>query len=308
MTYVAAIDIGTHSALLLIATVCDGRLIAEVDLACTTKLGDQLSLTGAISPAAMDRLLMVLSRYEALLSEYPIDQLTVFGTAVFRQASNAAHAVDLINRKFGWPLRVLSGEEEATYTFKGLIQGLADLSPGRSSERSNGQIMALDIGGGSTEIILGTATAVENQWSLPLGAMGLKQQLNLGETLTPADQAQIRACLAQHRPPIAWPPSAWVIATGGTATTIAALQLGLTDYDSRRIQGHWCSVDDLTMLLQELNQLNLSQRADLPAMEPGCADVILPALVLLLALLEQAQAQTITISGRDARYGILRAD
>ncbi|NJL44685.1 MAG: hypothetical protein HC922_00880 [Leptolyngbyaceae cyanobacterium SM2_3_12] len=306
MTYVAAIDIGTHSALLLIATLANNQLTPEVDLACTTKLGDRLPRTGAISPAAMDRLLIVLSRYEAILSEYPIAHLTVFGTAVFRQASNARDCIALIQRKLGWPLRVLTKKEEATYTFIGLTQGLAELQPESFPQSDERPLIALDIGGGSTEIILGTATAMEAQWSLPLGALGLKQQLELGDPLSAAEITAIRAVLAPHLAPIAWPASARVIVTGGTATTVAALQLGLIDYDGQRIQGHRCSLDDLTMLLEELNRISLSQRADLPGMEPGRADVILPALVLLLAVLDDAQAQGITISVQGVRYGTLR--
>jgi exopolyphosphatase/guanosine-5'-triphosphate,3'-diphosphate pyrophosphatase len=309
MTYFAAIDIGTHSALLLIAHCTNGQVHPTLDLARTTKLGEGLIHTGQISPHGMERLVSVLQAYQAILSEYPIEQLTVFATATFRQASNADACAAQIQSTFGWPLQILTGDEEAHYAFQGICQLIETEAASPSSVPSSTDapiILAIDIGGGSTEVIVGKPPLIQHQNSYPIGALGLKQQLKLGDQLTAEDFQHIEALLASQIGDLPAPPDlSQVLITGGTATTVAALLLEMSDYDFRRIDGFRCTVEEIKLLLRELNGLTLSQRADLPGMEPGRSDVILPALSLLLYLVEPLPVEVLTISIRGARYGIL---
>jgi exopolyphosphatase/guanosine-5'-triphosphate,3'-diphosphate pyrophosphatase len=307
MTYSAAIDIGTHSALLLIARCRNAQVDPVVDLARTTKLGAGLSPTGQISSEGMERLGRVLESYRAILSEYPIAQLTVFATAAFRQASNAADCAAQIQTTFGWPLRILTGDEEANYTFRGICQLIqSGSSPIAARTATLDRVMAIDIGGGSTEVILGQPPTIHQQQSYPVGVLGLKQQLQLGDQLTTTNLDRIEAWLHQQIDVLPLPVEVGrVIITGGTATTIAALLLEMTDYDFRRIDGFCCPKADIELLLWELNRLTPSQRTDLPGMEPGRSDVILPALCLLWYLVKPLPVETITVSIRGARYGIV---
>ena len=303
MPYFAAIDIGTHSALLLIARGRGGVIQPQVDLARTTKLGVDLVNTKLISPVALARLMAVLGTYQAILSEYPIEHLIVFGTAAFRLAENASECRQAIAETFGWSLRILSGEEEADYTFKGVTQLLVRDPP---PTHEGAVILAIDIGGGSTEIISGIPEQIQSRWSIPVGAVLLKQQFQPGDTLSASEVEQMKVFLANHfqRVSLSTRPQQ-ILVTGGTATTVAALLQDMEEYDFRRIDGYCCTIDDLDMLFQELNGLTNSQRADLPGMEPGRADVILPALVILHTLLDHIQGNSITITIRGARYGIL---
>jgi exopolyphosphatase/guanosine-5'-triphosphate,3'-diphosphate pyrophosphatase len=305
MTYAAAIDIGTHSALLLIAQCQGDQVRPQVDLARTTKLGESLSSTKAISPAALERLLAVLKIYQAILSEYPIQQLTVFGTAAFRLAVNADVCREAIARTFGWSLRILSGEEEADYTFKGVLQLFSKTRSFAAGATS--RVVAIDIGGGSTEIISGLPGRVQQQWSIPVGAVFLKQQFEPGDCLTDSDIDRMVQFLTNHFAAIQGVSSPHrVFVTGGTATTLAALLLEMEEYDFRHIDGYGCTLASIEVLFRELNLLSTAQRADLPGMEAGRADVILPALVILRTLLNLLGTETITVTVRGARYGILQ--
>jgi exopolyphosphatase/guanosine-5'-triphosphate,3'-diphosphate pyrophosphatase len=308
MTYVAAIDIGTHSALLLIGTLRGNRIEPEVDLARTTKLGEDLPQSKYISPAAMDRLIAVLRTYQAILSEYAVQQITVFGTAAFRLAENATECREEIARQFGWSLRVLSGDEEARYTFQGISQLLPPLtSRSQNTADSTGTVLAIDIGGGSTEVILGNVGQIHHQWSIPIGAVLLKQQFGPAEHLSATVLSRMEQFLMNHFAPIRInSPPRQVFITGGTATTLAALMQELEVYDFRRIDGYRCSLDKIDALQQELNCLTTAQRTDLPGMEPGRADVIVPAMVILSTLLHQCQCHDIVFTIRGARYGILK--
>jgi exopolyphosphatase/guanosine-5'-triphosphate,3'-diphosphate pyrophosphatase len=305
MTYAAAIDIGTHSALLLVAKRRGSQIYPQIDLARTTKLGADLARTKQLNSAAIDRLMEVLAAYQAILGEYPIEHLTVFGTAAFRLAENAEDCRHIVAERFGWSLRILSGEEEAGYTFRGVTQLLAQGET--TSPSPNSPVLAIDIGGGSTEVISGLPGQIQQQWSIPVGAVLLKQQFNLGDRLTPFSLKQIELFLNNHFAPVKGvsPPNR-VVVTGGTATTVAALLQEMTEYDFRHIDGYTCSLESIEMLFQELNRLTNTQRADLPGMEAGREDVILPALVILRTLLKAIQAQTLVTTTRGARYGILQ--
>ena len=304
MTYAAAIDIGTHSALLLVAQCRGNRVEPQIDLARTTKLGASLTSTQLIHPEAIERLVAVLKTYQAILSEYPIERLEVFGTAALRLAENAAACRQAIADTFGWSLRILSGDEEADYTFRGVSQ-LFSGETGADVEAAP-EVLAIDIGGGSTEIIRGTPGRIRNQWSIPVGAVLLKQQFHPGDCLTAPALEQMGQFLTNHFAVVeAGGSPRQVFVTGGTATTVAALLQDMADYDFRRIDGFYCSAHDLDMLFRELNSLTTQQRADLRGMEPGRADVIVPALVILRTLLGHLGAAAMTVTNRGARYGIL---
>lgn len=312
MPRLAVIDIGTHSALLLIANVINGQVTPLLDEARTTHLGAGLKLSGKIEPTAQARLMTVLVAYEAILSEYEVDQVICYGTAAFRYADNAAACQQQIQQAFGWPVRILSGQEEAAFTFRGALQTLRTLTP-KTGEPSSpvGQntdqtTLAIDIGGGSTEVIWGSSNSLKYSCSLSVGAVLLQEQFSLGDQLAAAQEQAIDAFLDLQFQAIELPDSPGLaLVTGGTATTLAALLLELTVYDLERIDGVAIACPQIEMLYTELNQLSLAQRADLPGMEAGRATVILPALRLLLRLMVRLRCRQITVTVRGARYGIL---
>jgi exopolyphosphatase/guanosine-5'-triphosphate,3'-diphosphate pyrophosphatase len=293
----AAIDIGTNSILLLVAERTDHTLTPLIDLAKTVRLGESLGATGKLSEIAMARTLTGLSSYAKALEQFSPDQVICFGTAALRVASNAAEFCQQVNAKFGWPVQILTGEEEAHYTFRGVMSALAADHP---------DALAIDIGGGSTEVIAGTRDRIYYQTSLPVGAVVLQEQFHLGERVSPAHQKIVETTLTQQFATLVIPDrNSTILVTGGTATTLAALDQQLTRYDIQRIEGYGMDRGAIATLYHQLNQLSHQERAALPGMKPGRADIILPALLILLTLLTHLQANRIQITVRGARYGLL---
>ena len=294
MTLLAAIDLGTHSALLLIARWQPPYLLPWVDAAQTTHLGAGLANTGEIGSAALERLWTVLDDYQQQLQAVGCDLPLVFGTAVFRQARNRTACIQRLQARYGWTLRVLSPAEEAHYAFGGAVQGLAQPFA-----------WVVDIGGGSTEVIVGRGQ-IDQSWSLPVGAVVLRDQFALQDQLSSQELQRLDAALGETFLPIS--PSQESIpvrVTGGTATTLAALKLRLTGYDVNAIEGTPFTLTDLDALFEQLNGLDLQARSRLPGMEAGRAGVILPALRLLRSLLMRLEANSFTVTVRGPRYGLL---
>lgn len=297
LTYAAAIDIGTHSALLLVVEVHGERLCPVIDQATTTKLGASVDPTVGISPAALARLLDVLTDYRAMLAAYPGVVPQVVGTAVFRRARNAPQIQQAIQQQLGWALRILSPEEEAALSFRAIAQ--------LGQPRPDQGLVAIDLGGGSTEVVMSQG-GQRHTWSLPLGAVVLQERCAEADQLSVVAQGTLDAYLDQQVASIP-PPSGpvYLVLTGGTATTLASLMLGLSRYDPQQVEQVPCTAGQVESLFWELNQLSLLQRQDLVGMEPGRADVILPALRWVLALLRHFACPQLVLTGRGLRYGLL---
>lgn len=294
----AAIDIGTQSVLLLIADWDGARLHPVMDLARAARLGEGLSRHGQISPAAAARTLAVLREYRDRLEAAAVDQVRCFGTAALRQGHNAADFIEQVQAALGWSVQVLSGAEEADYTYRGALS----LLPDRGA-------VVVDIGGGSTEVIWGDRDRVDGSQSLPVGAVLLKEQFQLGDCLSGPQQQQVLTWLTKQFASLsAVPPDRPWLITGGTATTLAALDQQLTAYDIAKIDGYYLREGALQGWYTHLNQMPLTERQQLPGMEAGRADLMLPALLILMALLQRHPGHSLRVTVRGARYGILQAE
>ncbi|MEO0867713.1 MAG: hypothetical protein AAFY17_04535, partial [Cyanobacteria bacterium J06642_11] len=274
-------------------------LTPMIDRAQTVRLGENLVTTGNLSPAAMERTLTGLRDYAAMARTYAPRKIICFGTAALRRARNRDVFCQQVKEQLGWMVRILSPEEEARYTFRGALSSLDVLTPDTAS-------LVIDIGGGSTEIVYGRGNTIDYQTSIPMGAVIAQEYYQLQETINTTDYKEI--CDHLHRlwqqlPPI--PPETTTLLTGGTATTLAALLQKLQDYDVAAIDGYALTRASITAQYQQLNQLSLKQRSALAGMEPGRADIILPALLILLTLLEHLEVEEVRVSGRGARYGLL---
>jgi exopolyphosphatase/guanosine-5'-triphosphate,3'-diphosphate pyrophosphatase len=293
---IAAIDIGSNSILLLVAEHRPEGLLPLIDLAQTVRLGEGVAATGKLSDAAMARTLAGLAAYAVRLQAFSISRVVCFGTAALRRAGNAAGFIEQVQQRFGWEVQVLSGDDEARYTFQGILSALPV---------GTARAVAIDIGGGSTEVIYGTPTAITYQQSFPVGAVSLKEQFDLTDPISATQQQAIQTRLAASFASLPAPLSAPCLVTGGTATTLAALALQLTCYDIQRIEGYAMGRTDIAELYDTLNALTQAERSRLPGMEAGRADIILPALLILLTLMERLQAKRVQVTVRGVRYGVL---
>lgn len=286
----AVVDIGTNSARLMIAhRTKDGGVEADYKTLRLVRVGE--GMTGRILPAAMRRTAQALSEFVGISRHYDAHgRLFCFATSAVREAENSAEFAGYIRAECGLDIDVVSGKMEATLGFAGCIDGAGAM---------------LDIGGGSTEVMTGSLDAVRYRRSFDIGTVRCLQ-------LFPgADDADPRAFAAAHKLAAeafsAVPREGFAYTgIGGTATALAAIDLGLPQYDAARIQGHAISLGAATALCETLKAKTKAQRKSLIGLEDNKADVIVFGAILFLEFLKAVGGARITISDRDNQEGYLQ--
>jgi exopolyphosphatase/guanosine-5'-triphosphate,3'-diphosphate pyrophosphatase len=294
---VAAIDIGTNTVLLLVAeTGPDGELRAVAERATITRLGEGVDRTRRFAPAAVERTLACLDDYAGVIRASGTARMAVVGTSALRDAQGSGEVREAIRDRLGVELRVIGGEDEARLTFSGALDGLKRTDPGA---------VVFDIGGGSTEIVMGNqdgpSASLSYVLSLDVGSVRLTERHG---TDRGALEAAARAALADV-PPL---PAAGITPVGvaGTMTTLASVALALPQYDGARVHGHVMSTMELRDVVNRLAALPIEARRAVPGMEPKRADVIVAGGVIALALLDRWSCASTCISDRGVRWGLAR--
>jgi exopolyphosphatase/guanosine-5'-triphosphate,3'-diphosphate pyrophosphatase len=230
----------------------------------------------------------------------------IVATSAVREAANGREFAAALERVTGEPVRVVTGEEEAALTLAGVLSGLGDRG------ETTGEALIFDVGGGSTEYILAHGRHAAAAASLRLGVVDFSERYPFpGLVDWPryrTMQAEVAARLVAELPPrlrLARPGC--LVGTAGTATTLAALDLGLQAYDPERVQGHALSRGAIDGLLARLGALTVAERGDLPCLEPGRADLILAGTAIVLATMDLVGAEALIVSDRGLREGILIA-
>ena len=279
MTRVGAIDLGTNSTRLLVANVEDGR-IAEVARGLTiTRLGEGVDTRGRLQPLPIARVRNCLAEYRRTIEAAGAERVLVVATSAVRDAQNGEAFLGEIEWSYGWPTRMLSGNEEAQLTLRGVTAG-RELESGT---------MIVDIGGGSTELIL-----ADRQHSLDLGCVRMTERF--GDV--------IDTCAAFVRSELPELEVATAIGVAGTVTSIAALDIGLVEYDQERIHGHRLKRSGVDAQLRRLAALSLEERRRVPGLEPERAPVIVAGAVILREILDRYQLDELEVSEHDLLYGI----
>jgi len=295
------IDIGTNSILLLIARWNNSGELETVKQAFSvTRLGDSISRDGVIREDAIDRSMKVLEEYENMARRYRAAKLYVIGTEMMRRAKNAQLFCRMVNKKFGWNVTILSGEEEGRLTYAAAVGGIGgDDQP----------VMVVDVGGGSTEIVRGIGCQIQSALSLPLGVVRLAENTHMCANLSKLQYlelaSEIRASVENSRAFISIAPDTKFIGSGGTITTVAAIKEKMTTYDPEKINGYALTHKDLRAIYRQLNQLSLAERKNLPGMVPGREDILLYGIIIFIVLIELTGLTKIYVTDRGLRYGYL---
>jgi exopolyphosphatase / guanosine-5'-triphosphate,3'-diphosphate pyrophosphatase len=301
---VAAIDIGTNSVLLVIAARGASGPVALLERATITRMGEGVDQTRKLAPAAVERNLACLRAYADDLRAQGNPPLDVVGTSALRDAEGAGEFLDEAERILGVRPRVIAGDEEAALTFSGALSGL-DVS---------GRLLVYDIGGGSTELIVGDAsakTAPSSRVSLDIGSVRLFERHVRTDPPAPAElraiEADIAGQLATAGPlrRLAEGQPVTLLGVAGTVTTLKALELGLPAYDGARVHGSRLSLESVEKLCEKLASLTLEQRQQLPGLEPKRADVIVAGAIIVREILRRAGAVDSVVSDRGVRFGLL---
>jgi exopolyphosphatase/guanosine-5'-triphosphate,3'-diphosphate pyrophosphatase len=298
----AAIDLGTNTVRVLVAETDRATgLIRRWADQIVTRLGEGLTSRGTLAPAAAERTLAAVRRYRERARILGATEVLLVATAAVRQARDGSEFLARLRAEPGLLPRVVSGEEEAALTLLGTTWGLGTVT---------GTFALLDIGGGSTEVLVAKGAETLATVSLTLGVVQLVERFFVHDPVEPGDLAACRAHVDARLRDEAWPRirqyrPATLVATAGTPTTLAALDLGLQAYDPARVQGHHLSAPAVERLTTRLAALPLAERVRTPGLEPGRADVIVPGAVVLGAALAGLGLPAAVVSDAGLREGIL---
>ncbi len=303
---VAAIDIGTNSIHLLIAAVDPELRSFRVVLAekSTTRLGERDPETGDLSAAAIERAFLALRHCRALAESHGVEQILTAATSAVREAPNGRTFIQAVQEQLGLEVDLVSGPEEARLIYLGVLSGMAF---------GNRPHLILDIGGGSTELVLADGRDARVLTSTRLGAVRLQRDFVRQDPLPPARLAFLRAFIQGslepaveqvkgHLRPAEKPV---MVATSGTAMTLAALAAAEEERPPLRLQGYRVSRERIDQLVNRLAAMSLEQRKALPAMNDRRAEIIVPGALVLQQAMAMLQAGELVISERALREGLI---
>ena len=297
-------DIGTNSVRLLVADVDEKeRLKTAHRMGEISRLGEGLDRTGVIDEAAAARTLDCLERFVHEAEYSGASQIRVAGTNAFRVARNGRDVADHFATLIGYPVDILTGEEEARLVFLAVLSGLSG---------PHGRSVVVDIGGGSTEIICGEDEGGTQLISLELGCVRLTERLI--QTDPPAGEeldrirAHVREVFAEKLAAFDDGHVERAIGVGGTVSAFGALDLGLTKYDPSRIENHLLSRERISSIEKHLCSIPLSQRRDLAGVSRGRADIIPAGAVILSEFVNRFPVHGVYVSTRGLRYGLVLSE
>ena len=296
----AAIDIGTNTILMLVADVHrDGSLEVVRDEHFIGRLGKGVDEHGVILKETFHRVHDILSQLKSIADSIGIEHLSVCGTSALRDAENRQEFIDFIREKLGFEIRILSGNEEAELTYLGAISEYL-------IKASSKNFAVLDIGGGSTEFVIGSGEKVTSSISLNIGSVRLTERIL--KNCPPSNLALENASqlVRKHLKNI-FPLSSItkIIGVAGTLTTLVALDLRIPEFDRHLINGHVLTINAIDRIFQELRPLTLDQLHNYPQIHPSRADILLAGIIILREILRKVNLSKITVSDRGLRYGIV---
>jgi exopolyphosphatase/guanosine-5'-triphosphate,3'-diphosphate pyrophosphatase len=294
----AVVDIGSNSVLLLVgARRSDGGVDIELDRATITRLSQGAATTGSLAPAAVQRTLACLRDYAAVAHAQKVP-LTAVATEGLRMVSNADAFLGPAAAILGGPPRVLAGEQEARLSYLSVA-----LEERRTEEDT--PLRVLDIGGGSTELVVGRGRAVEQAMSHPIGSVRLTEIHVHHDPPTRAELLALEGAVSAAFAGQPLDPFPELHGVAGTVTTAAALHLGLSAYDRERVDGVRMRRTEVGALRADLAAQTTADRARIPCIDAGRADVIVAGLTILLGALEHCGAETLVVRDRGLRYALL---
>jgi exopolyphosphatase / guanosine-5'-triphosphate,3'-diphosphate pyrophosphatase len=297
VTRVAAIDLGTNSTRLLVADVSDG-LLREVERRLTiTRLGEGVDERRKLLPLPVARVRNCLTDYRRAAEQLGAERALAVGTSAVRDADNGEAFLGEVEWSYGFTTRLLSGDEEAQLTLRGVTAG-RELEPGT---------VLVDVGGGSTELVLGGPGGIGFRDSLDIGCVRLTERFFHADPTTRAEihscSQAVRSLLAERIPDFVRANVRAAIGVAGTVTTLAALDLGLDEYDAERVHGHRVPAEHVERVLYGLAELPLDERRRVPALEPERAPVIVAGLVVVREALAYFGLPGLEASEHDLLHG-----
>ncbi len=294
---VASIDIGTNTILLLIAAVGQGKISPLLDMETVVRLGEGIDKNGILSRAAMERGLQTLSQYQERCRAMKVQEIFAAGTSALREAKNSSEFLTSVKEKLDLSIDVISGEEEARLSFWAVARDL---------NRRGKPLLVVDIGGGSTEFILGEDDRILAWISLPLGSVRFTEQFLRSDPVQEEEWQKMKTKIQESLvtiPRSKEPLS--MVAVGGTATTLASVEQRLGEFAAEKIHHFVLQKESLKSQLLLYRSKTTAERKRIPGLPAARADVILAGAAILYLTLEELHCPSVLISCHGVRYGLL---
>ena len=299
MTVVASLDLGTNSTRVLVARPADGRLEVLDRRNTITRLGQGVGASGRLAPEAIERTLACLRDYREILDRHGVERVRVAATSASRDAANRDEFFDAVEALIGTRPELLSGDEEGRLSFRGAT---GELDP------ASGPFLVVDIGGGSTEFIVGT-DRVEGVMSVDIGCVRLTEKFLLHD---PPLAEELSACISLTdaylddvvREIPAAAEAQTLVGLAGTVTTVAAVEIGLEAYDRDRIHHFRLTREAAEDVFRTLATESRADRIHNPGLEEARADVIVGGCCVLVALFRHFGFDEMIVSEDDILDGL----
>ena len=304
MTNIASIDIGSNTArLLILESTGDQKFNLLVSKRNITRLGEGIDAQGKLTEHRMQTTLKVLSRFRQICLENGDPPLFAVATSAVREASNGQEFVRLAKKETGIDIKVITWEEEARLTLKGVYWKIP---------HENRRVITFDIGGGSTEFILSEGENIKDFCSTSLGVVRLTEKFITQHPIDEREYHSLQNHLQYELQTVKKKLSAFLpellIGTAGTVTTLAALKENIYPYDPEKIHGSTFSRPEAEAILDDLKGRSLSQRLLLKPIETGREDLIIAGTAIVLETMRAFGCEILTVSEYSLREGlILRA-
>jgi exopolyphosphatase/guanosine-5'-triphosphate,3'-diphosphate pyrophosphatase len=294
---VAVVDIGTNSTRLLVADVGDGRVREVTRRSTVTRLGRGVDTSAQLSAEAIEDVCFVVGNYIDLYEELGAERVNAIATSAVRDASNSQMFLAELRERFALGARILNGAEEAGLTYAGAS---ADRPP---RERT----LVIDIGGGSTELIVGDGPEVGFYASLQAGTVRHTERYLKSDPAEPAHledlAADVRGLIGESLAGAALARANEGIAVAGTPTSLAAIDQDLEPYDPERVHGYRLTLDSMQHMLSELAAMPLTERLQVRGLQPGRAATIVAGVVILIQAMRAFGLTEIEVSEHDILWG-----
>lgn len=295
---IATIDIGTNTVLLLIVDIDDaGRITTLAYEQRTPRLGKDVDAQKIIGKAAFERVAADLREYKTICSRYSPERIVAVGTSAVRDAKNSVEFITYIKAETGIEVEIVSGEEEAKLAYFGALSGY----------QGPEQLLAvIDIGGGSTEITMGTRKEIHHKISLDIGSVRMTERFLRHDppTLSELKTAEREIAASLRVLPEFDFSRAVVIGVAGTAASLATIDQGLKEFRRERITNYHLTKPAVNNLLKKLVTMKVREILTLSTVTEGRADILTAGTLILHTFMQRTDIKEIIVSERGVRYGL----
>lgn len=296
----ASIDIGTNTILMLVADAKpDGSLEVVKDEHFIGRLGKGVDEHGIIPKETFQRIKDILAQLKNIAESIGTKHILAYGTSALRDAENRQEFIDFIKEKLALEIQILSGIEEAELTYLGAVSEYLQYDNSK-------KYAVLDIGGGSTEIVMGLGANIASSASINIGSVRLTERIlknNPPSRIALEKAGQLVHNHLQNIFPLS--PTTNIIGVAGTLTTLAAIDLRIPKFDRNLVNKHTLTIETIDKIFEELKPLTLDQLRGYPQIHPLRADILLAGIIILRETLRKVNLSKIIVSNRGLRYGIV---